>query len=525
MIPCQTLQSQIDSYLDLAQNNGLVKQVGITGRDVAGWEFSELGRERFADASQASRKPETSEAPAVVPRAIPAPVVNATDPVASILYPWQRNALDAWEAAGCSGITEAVTGTGKTVVGAGAIERTRARAKGTQTLVVVPTIVLMNQWHKKLSAFFPGRRICRYGGGVHEDFSKGSLVIAVVNSVYGQICDFMAHCERGGFPSLLIADECHHYLDAPEFSRLFDFAFSHRMGLSATVNSRNAGKLGGKCFCYDFKQAHADGLVPSFKIINVAVPLTYEERGSYDRLSEAIGDQLEFVNRFYKDELTEVEDSDLLRWISERLRREGAESHPALAKLMGLIFKRASILCLAESKMVLSAELVRLFVNHRMKVMVFFERIASLTDLRSEALSRLERIKEPAHYWCETFHSKLDDEERTEVLKDFEARKGGALLACRSLDEGLDIPTIDAAVLAASSQSSRQRIQRIGRALRRDGEKEPVIVTLYAERTRDTNVIRDDRRNFDGVAEIFDADSRNCISLLTRLLEAIPRKT
>jgi RNA polymerase primary sigma factor len=37
------------------------------------------------------------------------------------LWPWQRAALKAWEAAGQKGVVEAVTGTGKSLVGTAAI--------------------------------------------------------------------------------------------------------------------------------------------------------------------------------------------------------------------------------------------------------------------------------------------------------------------------------------------------------------------------------------------------------------------
>ena len=76
-------------------------------------------------------------------------------------------------------------------------------------------------------------------------------------------------------------------------------------------------------------------------------------------------------------------------------------------------------------------------------------------------------------------------------------------MACRVLDEGIDIPEIDAAILVASTQTERQRVQRIGRALRKGAGTRPLIVTLYAEGTSDQNVVSNDDELFCGDATIY----------------------
>ena len=55
------------------------------------------------------------------------------------------------------------------------------------------------------------------------------------------------------------------------------------------------------------------------------------------------------------------------------------------------------------------------------------------------------------------------------------------LVCCRALDEGVDVPESDVAIIAASTASSRQRIQRIGRVIRVHKDKNKAkIYTLYA---------------------------------------------
>jgi superfamily II DNA or RNA helicase len=64
------------------------------------------------------------------------------------------------------------------------------------------------------------------------------------------------------------------------------------------------------------------------------------------------------------------------------------------------------------------------------------------------------------------------------------------LVTCRALDEGINVPDASLAVIVASTASTRQRIQRLGRVLRPSaGKQHADIFTIYcsepeAERLR-----------------------------------------
>jgi len=104
-------------------------------------------------------------------------------------------------------------------------------------------------------------------------------------------------------------------------------------------------------------------------------------------------------------------------------------------------------------------------------------------------------------------------------LNEFRANGQSALLACRCLDEGIDIPEVDAAILVASTQSRRQRIQRIGRTLRRgDHDKRPLVVTLFCQDTRDENVVQNDAEVFADVATFHETSEDSCVKLVRGLL-------
>src|SRR5258708_28050618 len=77
------------------------------------------------------------------------------------LYRWQLDALVSWLRCGRRGVVEAVTGSGKTDVAITAAAD--ALRRGRFVLVVVPSRVLMEQWHGRLRAALPGPPIGRLG--------------------------------------------------------------------------------------------------------------------------------------------------------------------------------------------------------------------------------------------------------------------------------------------------------------------------------------------------------------------------
>ncbi len=135
--------------------------------------------------------------------------------------PYQNEALANWLAAGSAGVVVLPTGAGKTLVAAMAIHET-----GLWTLVVVPTLDLLQQWRTALaSALSLGTgEIGIFGGGEKE--TKPITIIT-----YDSAALYPRELQRFG---LLVFDECHH-LPAPTYRLIAESAFTPlRLGLSAT---------------------------------------------------------------------------------------------------------------------------------------------------------------------------------------------------------------------------------------------------------------------------------------------------
>lgn len=442
------------------------------------------------------------------------------------LLPWQERALAAWDQAGRKGIVEAITGSGKSYLGIGALGRLYGEDRRLNTLVVVPTIPLMSQWVNKLAQAFPNRRVGQIGGGHSDDFSTCHFAcVAVINSAIRRVNNLLGHTRNGHVKSFLIADECHHYVDAPVFRRIRSFPFHYTLGLSATIDPFEVPGLGTVIFEYGFEDANQDNLVPKFDLVNTGVTLTDSEETDYRELSQQIGEQIQAIKEAFHFELKRVPDDKFFQWLKQQMGRDGGNKDPVIKRLFGLIFKRVRVYYMSERKMALATKLIHLLVQDGCKkVIVFFERTDSADDVRAdmalEAAAKLHaRVQSMSPIWCRVFHSGLDRAARDRVLNEFRGCGPSAILACRCLDEGIDIPEVDAAVLVASTQSARQRIQRIGRTLRvGDGNKRPIVVTLLCRETRDENVIENDRQIFGDVATFRDADEHNCIEIVRELL-------
>src|SRR5581483_9522781 len=83
-------------------------------------------------------------------------------------------------------------------------------------------------------------------------------------------------------------------------------------------------------------------------------------------------------------------------------------------------------------------------------------------------------------------HSKLSDSLRAENIDAFRRGIARVIISAKSLVEGFNVPSADLGIIVASSGSVRQRIQSLGRMLRRKaGTRTARIIVLYIRDTED----------------------------------------
>jgi superfamily II DNA or RNA helicase len=85
--------------------------------------------------------------------------------------------------------------------------------------------------------------------------------------------------------------------------------------------------------------------------------------------------------------------------------------------------------------------------------------------------------------------------ERLEVLQGFAGGAYPVLVANQVLDEGVDLPQVNVAVVVGGTASTRQAKQRLGRILRKSGECRAVLYEVVCAGTREVQRSRRRRKS------------------------------
>ncbi len=86
--------------------------------------------------------------------------------------------------------------------------------------------------------------------------------------------------------------------------------------------------------------------------------------------------------------------------------------------------------------------------------------------------------------------------ERDDALERFRRGEIRALVSARVLNEGIDVPDADVAVIVGGAFGEREHVQRVGRLLRPSEDKRAVVYELV---TRDTIEVGQARRRRKGL--------------------------
>ena len=88
--------------------------------------------------------------------------------------------------------------------------------------------------------------------------------------------------------------------------------------------------------------------------------------------------------------------------------------------------------------------------------------------------------------------------ERADALADFRDGNLRALVSARVLNEGLDVPDADVAVVVGAALGEREHVQRLGRVLRPRPGKRATIYELVLRGTMEANAARKRRERVFG---------------------------
>ena len=400
------------------------------------------------------------------------------------LYAWQQECLTAWEDHHFRGIVHVATGAGKTVLALNAIDLYLSRFPDARVKIVLPTIPLARQWQTALLHHIkdPSLRPGFYGGGT-RDRADRPIMIYIVNSARNTLADHIRRDFALGRRVLLICDECHHY-QSPQNRLIFDFARSSFaaggqyacLGLSATpFDSPDSAvltdALGPEIYRYDVRQASADGIVSPFIVSEVAVSFLPREKEAYQRLSLELALLIKkILNRW--PELRGLSSGAFMKAIRKIAGSAGMDPENPAAAFLLKTWERKEISVLADARLLCGLALIGQ-LPEKERIIIFCERISQAERMARAIRHRYGQI-------CAVYHSKMSKDARTRNMEDFRNGTVRILVSCRCLDEGLDVPDATVGIVLSGAAVPRQRIQRLGRILRRaEGKMSASLYYLY----------------------------------------------
>lgn len=394
------------------------------------------------------------------------------------LRDWQIDAFAAWAAAGCQGVVEAVTGTGKTRLAIAAVRACLARDG--RVLVMAPTLDLIEQWSKELRRLVPGAKIGRLGGGQADDLHEHHIVVATPNSAAAVPVDLPQ-----GAIGLLIADEAHRY-GAPTWGAALRDEFTMRLALTATYERNDDGVedvlgpyFGSVVFGYGFAEAARDEVIAPFRVALVGTDLEPTEREAYaahDKRAKELFRAVGATRGFSRDPRKAIQAAVALIAQADAGGRVDRQQVMLARQWLSAIRARRDVAANAAGKVDLVRQLGPALEGKR--TLVFTDTVDQ-AELAARQLS-MWGLK------AEEIHGDLPKEKRKIRLAQFANGNLDAVCAPRVLDEGVDVPDADVAVVLAAFRTRRQMIQRLGRVLRRkDDGREAVLVIGFAKDTRE----------------------------------------
>ena len=382
-----------------------------------------------------------------------------------VLRPYQQRAVDAWletdrwsEATPPSdpalgtrqapwGSLELPTGSGKTVIGLACLERL-----ATPTLVVVPTIDLLEQWAVELETEYDCP-VGRLGGGEQR---LEPITVSTYDSAW------LRAAEIGDRFGLVIFDEVHH-LGGERFREIARLlAAPARLGLTATFERPDGAhevivELVGPLVHRIAADDLAGEYLATYDLKRIEVALTAAERREYDRNRDIFSDYLARSNLSFQT------GSDY----QQLVKRSGSD--PAAREALLANQRSREIMQGSEAKL---DALASVLDDHR------DDRTIVFTAHNDLAYDVAERFLIPA-----LTHRTSTSERRT-ILERFRDGTYSRVVTSNVLNEGVDVPDASVAVVLSGSASKREFTQRLGRILRpTDDGRRAVLYEVISEDT------------------------------------------
>ena len=375
------------------------------------------------------------------------------------LREYQKEAWKRWIIHGMKGCIILPTGAGKTIIALHAILKTNA-----STLVIAPTLNLMEQWFGALENILKVRnQIGKLGGG-YEDIK--SITITTYDSAY------LKSSYLGNKFEFLIFDEVHH-LASDKYSLIGEqFISPYRLGLTATIEREdgkhvNIYKLVGKiAYSKDFYELSQDNHLSKFRLKKIKVEMLPDEILQYKQRIFRYNQLLKEAKIFYPIRLERL------------IMLSGNNSN--LRKALLLRNEAVDIALNSYAKIVELEKILKHYATEKTIIFTVHTKLAYIISDRFLVPVITHRTK---------------NEERNEILEKFKRGLYRVIVTTKVLDEGTDVPDANMGIILSGTGSKREFVQRLGRLLRpkKDVENMANLIEIISSDT--SEIFTSNRRN------------------------------
>jgi superfamily II DNA or RNA helicase len=266
---------------------------------------------------------------------------------------------------------------------------------------------------------------------------------------------------HGGRFGLVIFDECHH-LPGPAYVNAAVASIApYRLGLTATPERSDGQEhlletaIGPIVYRREIKELRGDFLA-DYHTERMYVELTEEEAAAYQQARD-------HYRQFCSDRgISMSGPQGMQRFIQETSRsKEGRDAFLAWREQRRLALA-------APAKLRLLEHLLEQYRQDR--VLIFTHDNATVYQIARQylvpAITHQTKVKERKH-----------------VLDGFQTGDYSVVVTSRVLDEGVDVPAANVGIVLSGTATVRQHVQRLGRLLRKRGDKQATLIEVVTRGT------------------------------------------
>ena len=362
-----------------------------------------------------------------------------------------------WVKNKCNGTIVASTGFGKTRVGLNCIKTVLKKYPNIKVIVIVPTTALKEQWWGLLDL---------------NGLSLNCEVLVINTAIKGLYkCDIM------------VIDEIHR-VAADTLKHVFETVnYKYILGLTATFERLDGKHELLKKYCpvideITLAESKFQGWISDYKEYQVI--LDVDDIATYKEMNRKFTESFEFFNFDWNKVMSCLGPKGFM--YRSQLRDEMCPN--GTDEQRKAVFKQITY---HATQFMRTIQARKAFINnHPKKLEIARKIIEARPSSKIITFSNNIKMAESIGMGGKVFSGRDSKKKGRTTIEEFSKESSGILHTVRKADEGLDVPGLSVAIILGLDSSKIRKVQRIGRVVRKEGDKKAEIFTLVIDQTVET---------------------------------------